>query len=124
MGIENGTSSGGWKEIAARKHEIQHESIERFLQKFPSVENPDGFDICDLEYAELRELLTRGNIKAEAVTIAYIHKYDVPYCGGRLFAKLLLQTGQSKLTKRYAQPDCSRGDSPAIDKLLDRGSFR
>ena len=68
-----------WRDVAAQKRSIQEQAIADFLQRFGDVGPPvDGVGICGLGHEELRELLAKGSIQAETVTIAYIRKYSLP----------------------------------------------
>lgn len=67
---------GAWEAIAARKRDIQGQAIQDFLQSHSAgVETDQQGPICDLDYIELRYALARGDLKAETVIVAYIHRY-------------------------------------------------
>lgn len=64
---------GDWKAIVARKRNIQDQAIKDFLQTY---NDGAGESICDLDHAELRDAIARGDFKAETVIVAYIHRYE------------------------------------------------
>lgn len=75
MVAENGVLRESWQDIAARKCKIRDQAIDDFLQRYSDPgQLVSGVDICDLEHDKLRELLARGAVQAEKVTIAYIYK--------------------------------------------------
>lgn len=74
--IANSTPKGDWQEIVARKRRDQAQAIEGFLQKHQNIKpSSDGIEICSLDHKNLLESLSRGDVTAESVALAYINRY-------------------------------------------------
>ncbi|KAJ5820241.1 amidase signature domain-containing protein [Penicillium riverlandense] len=73
--IANSSLKGDWQEIVARKRRDQAQAIEGFLQRHKNI-NPssDGTEICSLDHKILLESLSRGDLTAESVALAYINR--------------------------------------------------
>ncbi|KAL5356743.1 amidase signature domain-containing protein [Aspergillus floccosus] len=62
-----------WQGIVARKRREQQRAIKESTSKYiASTDTINGVSICDLPHEKLRELISKGELQAETVTLAYI----------------------------------------------------
>ncbi|KAL4892481.1 amidase signature domain-containing protein [Aspergillus ambiguus] len=62
-----------WETVVSRKRREQQHAIKEFTSTYVnSTETVDNVAICDLPHERLKDLLSRGELQAETVTIAYI----------------------------------------------------
>lgn len=73
--IDQNDTKADWEDIVARKRRDQAQAIESFLKKHHGAKSlADSIDICSLEHNALLEALTRGDVTAESVALAYINR--------------------------------------------------
>lgn len=73
--IEQNGLKADWKGIVARKRRDQAQAIEAFLQKQHGAKSHrENIGICSLSHSDLLEALTKGDLTAESVALAYINR--------------------------------------------------
>ncbi|KAF9883633.1 hypothetical protein FE257_003105 [Aspergillus nanangensis] len=71
--IDGEAPASTWEDVVVKKRHEQQRAIKQFALKHAATsELFDGLALCDLPHKRLQELLSRGELLAETVTIAYI----------------------------------------------------